>query len=89
MYRAEGSLSIRSDACLMTSKETRAAISRRIGKRERTRTTESPYDRRSEHDEGSEHERQPDRAAEAGEQGAGEQGAGVAACVAQAGFSET
>ena len=63
--------------------ETRTAVSRRIGKMERKRTHESPYERRSEH------ERKPDRAAEAGEQGAGVQGAGVAACVAQAEFSET
>ena len=47
--------------------ETRTAISRRIGKRERKRTHESPSERRSEH------EWEPERKAEAGEQGAGEQ----------------
>ena len=63
--------------------ETRTAVSRRIGKMERKRTHKSPYERRSGH------ERKPEGEAETGEQGAGEQGAGVAACVAQAGFSET
>ena len=47
--------------------ETRTAVSRRIGKRERKRTHESPSERRSEH------EWEPERKAEAGEQGAGEQ----------------
>ena len=55
------------------NQQTRAAVSRRIGERERKRTHESPSERRSGHDQGSEHERKPERAAEAGEQGAGEQ----------------
>ena len=55
----------------MPDKEgTRTAVSRRIGERKRKRTHESPSERRSGH------ERKPERAAEAGEQGAGEQGAG-------------
>ena len=69
MYRAEGSL-IPFRRMPDDKQETRAAISRRKGDKERNRTHESPNERRSEH------ERKPEREAEAGEQGAGGQGAG-------------